>query len=80
MGEFQVGGESNPMSHLPTQLTDLVEESLNCREQGQGPETDVQAAWRTSLALDLDQRSVLEAEVLLWRIYSKPSVSQPSSF
>jgi hypothetical protein len=39
------------------------------------PDPDVDALWRAALPLDLESRSVLEAEVLMWRICTARSLS-----
>ena len=38
------------------------------------PDPDLDAIWRLAVGLDLGSRSVLEAEVLLWRICKAKSV------
>ena len=39
------------------------------------PDPDLDAIWRLAVGLDLGTRSVLEAEVLLWRICNAKSLS-----
>jgi hypothetical protein len=39
------------------------------------PDLDDQQVWRASIGLDLADRTVLEAEVLMWRILRQKSAS-----
>jgi hypothetical protein len=39
------------------------------------PDLDDQQVWRASIGLDLADRTVLEAEVLIWRIVRQKSVA-----
>ena len=39
------------------------------------PDPDLDAVWRLAVGLDLGSRSVLEAEVLMWRICNAKSLS-----
>jgi len=39
------------------------------------PDLDDQQIWRACIGLDLDDRTVLEAEVLIWRIVQQRSVT-----
>ncbi len=38
------------------------------------PDADLDAIWRLAIGLDLGSRSVLEAEVLIWRICNAKSM------
>jgi hypothetical protein len=38
------------------------------------PDADLDAIWRLAIGLDLGSRSVLEAEVLMWRICNAKSM------
>jgi hypothetical protein len=40
------------------------------------PDPDADAVWRIAAGLDLESRSVIEAEVLLWRICAAKSLPQ----
>ncbi|HEY1264888.1 MAG TPA: hypothetical protein VGF06_15275 [Terriglobales bacterium] len=44
------------------------------RAQDLQPDPDVDSVWRIIAGLDIEDRSVLEAEVLIWRICSAKSV------
>jgi len=50
-------------------------------EQSSQPrqDADLDAIWRLAVGLDLGDRSVLEAEVLLWRICQAKSMSRQST-
>jgi len=46
----------------------------SCLEDHAQPNPDLDAIWRLAAGLDLGRRSVLEAEVLLWRICTAKSM------
>jgi hypothetical protein len=61
----------------PTQTTDakyLSENENSGQEQSAQPDPDLDAIWRVAVGLDLGSRSVLEAEVLMWRICNAKSM------
>jgi|GEM_PF-5035199 len=58
---------------IPHLLCDLPQPCEEQSKQDAEPCLDVHAIWRASIGLDLEDRSVLEAEVLLWRICSVKS-------
>jgi len=67
--------KQHPMLHPPTRVPAVLQSRWD--EQDAGPCLDMDAIWRVSIGLDLANRTVLEAEVLSWRIcfakaYAKP--------
>jgi hypothetical protein len=56
------------------QTPELCEnDDLKCRNDLQ-LDADLDAIWKVAIGLDLENRSVLEAEVLMWRICSAKSM------
>jgi hypothetical protein len=54
---------------LPAESDPLKKESKSVQ-----PDADLDAIWRFAVGLDLGDRSVLEAEVLMWRICKAKSM------
>jgi len=81
--EPSVSRVGNRPSLPPSQSTDpsrLSADDRRARSNYWQPDPDVDAIWRTAIGLDLEDRSVLEAEVLLWRICSAKSVPPAAIF
>ncbi len=66
--------ESPAMVEKQHPMSQPLRESLQFQsrwdEQDAGPCLDIHAIWRVSTGLDLADRTVLEGEVLVWRICS----------
>jgi hypothetical protein len=64
--------DKNKPSPSPTK--DAENELAEKEHRSARPDADLDAIWRVAIGLDLGERSVFEAEVLMWRICKAKSM------